>query len=119
MAFSRGQTATAWTCFAVMGGMLLYPPWFWASDSGVLSSAQFGAGYDWVWSPPPSPGEQDWQPVIWWRRLLGQWFLVAVGMLLLLFLREARERSSPVDTDPPSPSNKTQQPTGAPSGAGG
>lgn len=76
-----------------MGGMLLYPPWFWEGDPG------FGAGYDWVWNPPPAPADKGWQPVIWWRLLLGQWFLVAIGMLLLLFLREARERGSRVADD--------------------
>ncbi len=29
MAFSKGQSAIAWVCLALMAGMLLYPPWTW------------------------------------------------------------------------------------------
>jgi hypothetical protein len=93
MAFSKQQRTTAWLCFAGMAAMLLYPPWFWQGtpDEGI-SSRQFGAGYAWLWQPPACPPEYRWSTVVWWDRLLEQWTIVAVGMVLLLFLREARER---------------------------
>src|SRR5687768_837570 len=109
MAFSRKQATAAWVCMAVMAGMLLYPPWFWDHDQPYTSSRQFGAGSDWLWSPPPAPRdapiEDQWRPIIWWGRLTGQLFVVAVGMLVLLFLREARERASRIDDRLARPSN--------------
>lgn len=95
MAFSRKQAITAWVCFAVMGAMLIRPPWYWASaPSEDVSSAQFGAGYRWIWDAPPPPAERGWRPVICWGRLIQQWTIVGVGMVVLLFLREARERGT-------------------------
>ncbi len=102
MALSRKQAATAWTCFTIMGGMLLYPPWFWEGDPHELSSAQFAAGYNWLWNPPPASAGRGWVPVIWWGRLLDQWLIVAVGMLLLLFLRGVRERKPVPGLDSPA-----------------
>jgi hypothetical protein len=109
MAFSRKQAATAWIGMALIAGMLIYPPWFWDRAKPYLSSRQFGAGYKWIWSPPPAPSdapiEDRWHPIIWWGRLTRQMLVVAVGMLLLLFLREARERSRPTGGRSTSPSN--------------
>src|SRR5215831_7734821 len=107
MAFSPKQRVTAWIGMAVLAGMALYPPWFWVGDATELGTLQYnGAGHAWLWSPPPSPPECDWHPVIWWEQLRDQCFVVAIGMLLLLFLREARERV-PV----PAPASRTGPPT--------
>jgi hypothetical protein len=92
MAFSKKQQVTAWLGLLFMAAMVVYPPWFWEGGSTKVSSRQFEAGYAWLWAPPPSPPDYDWHPVIRWSRLRDQLLVVAVGMLLLLFLREARER---------------------------
>ena len=112
MALSRKQVITALLCFAVMGAMLIRPPWFWEGDPvGGVSSPQFRAGYGWLWDAPPPPARHDWQPVIWWWRLFDQWIIVGVGMVLLLFLRESRERGRQPGDAPESPSDSTQGPT--------
>lgn len=86
---------TVWLCLAVMGAMLMRPPWFWESDPSVgVSSAQFGAGCRWIWDPPSPPAERGWKPVLWWGRLMEQWTVVGVGAVVLMFLREARERGA-------------------------
>ena len=97
MAFSRKQMITIWLGFAVMGALLIRPPWFWDGYPSEISSRQFGAGYGWIWDAPPAPAKSGWTPVIWWGRLLDQWGVVAVGMVLLLFLREARQRGGSLE----------------------
>ena len=113
MAFSRKQVTTAWLCFAVMGAMLIRPPWLWYGDpSEGVPSPRLTAGYGWIWDAPPSPAELDWQPAIWWWRLFDQWTIVGVGMVLLLFLRESRERGRRLD-GPASPPDATPEPASA------
>jgi hypothetical protein len=88
MAFSKGQSTIAWVCLALMAGMLLYPPWTWLrTTDGASSNA---VNYAWLWAAPPKDG---WRPILCWPRLRMQLFVVAVGMLLLLYLREARDRA--------------------------
>ncbi len=111
MAFSPKQAATAWSCMAVMAVMLIYPPWFWDHDYPYLASPQYGAGYAWLWNPPPAPDTvvpagDSWEPVIYWDKLLMQWLFVGVGMVLLLLLREARERHDAIDGTGRSPPTK-------------
>jgi hypothetical protein len=76
-------------------------------------SRRLSAGYGWIWDAPPSPAELDWQPVIWWWRLFDQWTIVGVGMVLLLFLRECRERGRGLDHGPENPSGATPEPASA------
>ncbi|MEZ6038713.1 MAG: hypothetical protein R3F29_14620 [Planctomycetota bacterium] len=95
MAFSKAQERTAWCSLAVMAGMLLLPPWVWRNSEGAVLVADGTPYYDWLWIVPGHvrvPGEGVWHGAIWWPRVFGQWLVVAIGMLLLLFLRERRER---------------------------
>lgn len=83
-------------------------PWFWEGDP--------------TWSPPlstepdtPAFGIPLLQqqnevgcPSIWWERLFERWLVVGIGKALLLFLREARERSTGVDVLSSGLSNQTR-----------
>lgn len=93
MTFSRAQRRIAWTAFAALGVMLVCPPWLWYSPDGLESPRQWHAGHAFWWSPPLCLDHPDWVPGIHWGRLHLQLFVVAVGMLVLLFAREAAERS--------------------------
>ena len=118
MAMSRKQAATAWCCLAVMAAMLIYPPWLKGRHhpyGPYVAASQRGAGYAWIWSPPRAPegvasAGDSWKPVIYWDKLLMQWLFVGVGMVVLLFLREARERADGVDQASRSPSNSHDAP---------
>lgn len=87
MAFSTGQRATAWVSLALMAGMALRPPFSFESlDSGSMGRSWH---YGWLWDPPAQARSR---PVVRWQVLILQEFIVSVGMLLLLYLRGARER---------------------------
>jgi hypothetical protein len=95
MALSKQQQVTAWVCFAAMAAMLVRPPWLWQASTGWSGDVQVAAGYEWLWTPPEAPLPGDWQPTIWWGRWFDQCTVVAVGMVVLLFVREVQERAVP------------------------
>lgn len=105
--FSKPQRVIAWCSLAVMAAMLLHPPWLWHCDEESLGSRQFGAGYRWLWAPPAAPRDlpAEWrmQTHIWWDRLTEQWLVVGIGMVVLLYLREARDRDHRNTADVPTP----------------
>ncbi|MBM4063786.1 MAG: hypothetical protein FJ265_22205 [Planctomycetes bacterium] len=70
----------AWTSFGLMAAMVLVPPWRHGDD--LLLS------YRPVFASPVGLGRSS----LAWDALLEQELVAAVGMLLLLFLRERDER---------------------------
>lgn len=77
MAFSRAQRRIAFGWFGTMAAAVLVPPWFAAGSAP-------GRVYAFCGTPPAACGlgELDW-----WT-LHGELFVLAVGMLVHLFVRE-------------------------------
>ncbi len=92
MEFSQRQQAIAWISFAIMAVMVMLPPWLWGGGEGAFAALRVRAGHGWLWSPPTAPREWRLQPLLWWWQLHRQLLVVGVGMVVLLFLDEARER---------------------------
>jgi hypothetical protein len=83
--FDPVQRRWSWLLLSVMAGMLVWPPWAFVGGGGIRD-----AGYAWLWQPPvPLRGCST---VMLWSKLELQWLVVAVGLVLMLFLRECRVR---------------------------
>lgn len=83
--FDAVQRRWSWLLLSAMAAMLVWPPWAFATVGG-----QRDAGHDWLWAPPlPPPATRT---VLLWSKLELQWLVLAVGLVLLLFLRECRVR---------------------------
>jgi hypothetical protein len=86
MAFSRAQRSIAWTSLSLMAAMVVFPPWIVHGEHPT---------YGWIWSPPMADVGRQGGLMVHWRLLRDELFVVALGMLLLLFLRERHERRHP------------------------
>ncbi|MCC7066710.1 MAG: hypothetical protein IT456_28200 [Planctomycetes bacterium] len=85
MAFTRSQRHISIGGLSLMAGLVLCPPWL------VRGHAQFA----WLWAPPDADAGIAGGSRLDWQGLHSELFVVALGMLLLLFLRERYERRHP------------------------
>lgn len=85
MAFSRSQRHISIGGLSLMAALGSCPPWL------VQGHAEFA----WLWAPPAGHAGAAGGAVLDWQALHGELFVVALGMLLLLFLRERYERRHP------------------------
>lgn len=104
------------TFTAIVVGLLVCPPWYWANEDGrFMGSRGMMAGHGWIWGAPPAPSDlPGCHPVVWWARLALEMLMAFVlasflllGVAIHQWCTERFQRSRPVGDSVGGPSNYT------------